>query len=94
MSKKAKTKAQDRRRKEKRARKEAMQKLYASWARDGRNRKSARNVRKSKTFCRSARNFDHPNGPCGNLGCLKCFPQINLPENSLPGTILYKRRFM
>lgn len=56
----------------KRARKQAMKAQYQAWAAEGLNKKSDRALKKSKKVLVS--NLKHPNGACGNIGCLKCFP--------------------
>jgi hypothetical protein len=66
----ARAKAKLRRLKEKRAKKQSMQTIYQKWRDDGVNQKSKRarkNARKNL-----ARNISHPDGPCGNPGCVRC----------------------
>ena len=71
MSLRARTRKQEERRKKKRARKEAMRAQYRAWAEEGRNKKSKRHrLRLSRrNLVRSVR---HANGPCGNVGCVRC----------------------
>ena len=72
MSAKSKTKSQEKRRKEKLARKAQTRALYASY-RDQKDN-SKRNKRKKKQLIKSVRTERHTDYFCGNQGCLKCFP--------------------
>ena len=83
MSKKAKNAAQERRKKEKRSRKAAEQAKYAAWAADGKNQKSKRNVLKNKRAV-SVRTVRHAVAFCGNVGCKKCHPELNLKPRPTP----------
>lgn len=78
MSKKAKSQAKDKRRSLKRSRKAAQRTQYESWAREGQNKKSKRN-RIANGRARTVRLRSHPDGACGNLGCLKCNKSFNNP---------------
>ena len=59
----------------KRARKGANKAKYAALMAAGRNSKSYRSLQQGKKS-RRAVSVDHPNGHCGNIGCIKCFPDI------------------
>jgi hypothetical protein len=69
MSKKAKTAARDKRKREKRARKEANRLRYASMRDAGNNTKKKSS---NKTRRLTVRIHRHPNGSCGNIGCKRC----------------------
>lgn len=70
MSKKSKNKSKERRKKEKSSRKALQSATYAKYRDQGINNKSKRF--KSKSIKKV--NFEsHPDGPCGNTGCNKCF---------------------
>lgn len=71
MSKNSRTKRKDKRKKEANARKDANRRLYESYRDSGSNskRKKNRNLHTGPSLGK----VDHPNGPCGNLGCKKCF---------------------
>ena len=58
-----------------RKRKAAQRALYAQYARDGVNSKSAR-ARARKRAERKVQTVSHPLGPCGNIGCERCHPQF------------------
>lgn len=70
MSKKSKKAARNKRLLAKRAKKAAQKARYQKFAEMGKNTKSKRFRAKGK---KTARKKDHPNGPCGNVGCIKCF---------------------
>jgi hypothetical protein len=91
MSKTARTKAKKKRLEAKRSRKEAQQKLYETRARLGQNKKSKRFRKKARKKTVSSK--DHPDGPCGNIGCSKCAPLYNLPMYAKPRTALYGKNF-
>jgi hypothetical protein len=69
MSKKAKTASRERRKREKRARKEANRARYAAMRDAGQNKKKKGGDQEGRELLRIKR---HPNGECGNLGCLRC----------------------
>lgn len=75
MSKKSKLNNRERRLQEKRSRKAANKARYAELRRLGINGKSKR-FTKNQAKKRKALSMDHPNGPCGNIGCRKCFPDM------------------
>jgi hypothetical protein len=70
MSKKSKKKAKLKRRSEKAARKAAQRARYEGYMKAGNNTKSKRSQRQGAK--RTTRTRNHPNGPCGNPGCIKC----------------------
>lgn len=72
MSKKTKTAAASRRKKEKRSRKDAQQAKYAAFARAGQNTKSKRSQSKNKI----GRTERHAVLFCGNIACKKCSPNV------------------
>lgn len=72
MSRKSKSAAKLRRRKDKRARKEAEKARYASYRDQGVNSKSKRFRLKRRR--RIGDRPQHADGPCGNVGCQKCHP--------------------
>lgn len=69
MSKKKKSESKERRKKEKAKRKAAQRALYESYKAAGQNGKSKRAVKSTRKLVKL---FDHPFGPCGNVGCKKC----------------------
>jgi len=71
MSKVSKKRAAEKRRQQKFAKKQAKKALYESYANQGVNKKSKRFQKKGKKKLVSG--IDHPLGPCGNPGCIKCF---------------------
>lgn len=93
MSKKSKSQAKDKRRSMKRSRKAAQRTQYESWARDGQNKKSKR-VRLASGRVRGAKPRNHPNGDCGNSGCIRCSPGLNDPRNASRSSCLYGKQFM
>ena len=93
MSKKSKKQAQGRRLSMKRARKDSAQKQYQQWAAEGANKKSKRN-RLNKKRAISLTTKKHGAASCGNHGCEKCNSLLNSPAYALPGTWLYRKRFM
>lgn len=72
MSSKHRTKNQEKRYKEKVARRKAMKERYAAYAASGNN--SKRKLLREKRGVRLVRNRRHANGTCGNHGCVKCNP--------------------
>lgn len=71
MSKSGKSRRALEKKKEKGAKKAQKRLLYASYAAQGRSKQSARHRRSTKAqklICV----FDHPRGPCGNVGCRRC----------------------
>ena len=71
MSKKAKTAARERRKREKRARKEMNRARYAAMRDAGTNSKKKKGDSGARALVRFVR---HPNGACGNVGCKLCSP--------------------
>jgi hypothetical protein len=71
MSKKSKKQQKEKRLQKKRARKLANRALYDSRRDAGQNTKSKR-ARASKKKHKLAKTVDHPEGKCGNIGCMKC----------------------
>jgi len=69
MSKKAKTAAREKRKREKRARKEANRLRYASKRDAGTNTKEKSGDKTRRSTIRFHR---HPTGACGNIGCKRC----------------------
>jgi len=78
MSKKAKNAQREKRKSEKKARKESMQRLYQQWANEGRNTKSKR-VRLAAARGVRVRPRKGEGHPCTNVGCPQCQPGANLP---------------
>jgi post-segregation antitoxin (ccd killing protein) len=93
MSKKSKNIARVKRLGMKRAKKEAQQRQYQAWAEEGRNNMSKRAKLRNKRGS-SLRTKKHPQPYCGNYGCKKCHPEFNTPAYAMPGSFLYKRKFM
>ena len=79
MSKKSKLNNREKRLQEKRSRKASNKAKYAEWKRLGINGKSKRFQRKKSKI----QLIDHPYGNCGNIGCIKCFPDLIRMENKL-----------
>jgi len=75
MSKTSKSKSKDSRAKEKRAQKESRRALYRSYRDQGSNSKSKRFTLKSQRSKKVGK-VTHSEGPCGNQGCMLCFPLI------------------
>jgi hypothetical protein len=71
MGKKARAKSKERRLKEKRARKAANRARYEKWRDMGQNSKSKR-ARAGSKKRQLANVVSHPNGACGNVGCMRC----------------------
>jgi len=69
----ARAKAKNNRDAKKKARKLAQQRQYEEWARLGINTKSKRAKLNAKRGKKKS-SIDHPDGPCGNIGCRKCNP--------------------
>ncbi len=69
MSKKAKTASRERRTREKRARKEANRARYAAMRDAGQNQKKKGGDQTGRELLRIKR---HPDGDCGNIGCIRC----------------------
>jgi len=76
MSKKSRQKRALKRKGEKRARKAAKKAQYEMWARSGQNKKSKRFVLRSKRAVK-INVKKHQVAMCGNVGCKKCFPELN-----------------
>lgn len=71
MSKKSKANVREKRRSDKRARKATQRARYEGYIKAGKNTKSKRselNIGSNKLRARS-----HPNGQCGNFGCIRCY---------------------
>lgn len=73
MSQKSKSAAKLKRRKDKRARKDAQKAEYANYRDQGINQKSKRFRRNQK---RIVGGKNHADGPCGNVGCQRCHPRL------------------
>ena len=73
MSKKAKLKNREKRLQEKRSRKATNKARYAELKRLGINGKSRRFQRKKRVVILE----NHFYGFCGNVGCKRCFPDLN-----------------
>jgi hypothetical protein len=69
MSRLGKLRAREQRRQAKRARKESRKRYWESLMAAGKNSKVKEDII-PKMF-----GFDHPYGPCGNIGCKKCNPE-------------------
>ena len=69
MSKKSKAASRERRKMQKRARKEANRARYAAMRDAGTNRKKKSGNQTGRATVRLER---HPNGACGNIGCVRC----------------------
>lgn len=69
MSKKSKSAARAKRASNKRAMKAANQKRWSEYAGTDSNRKKRQNSRRMSL---GLTKHQHPNGACGNIGCLKC----------------------
>jgi hypothetical protein len=76
MSKKAKATARALRRARKAARKAAQNLQYAAWKLAGKNTKSRR-AKLQKQRANQPRSKDHAQGPCGNIGCKRCNPELH-----------------
>lgn len=74
MGLKSRSKKKELRKRKKLAAKAARRTLYAQYAADGRTKGSKRARRRG---VRLAKGVDHPLGPCGNIGCRKCKPEVN-----------------
>lgn len=71
--KKKKAMLHDRKMKAKRAAKAARRAKYEALTGSPANKKKRRRqVKAGIGFCK----HNHPDGPCGNIGCRKCFPEI------------------
>ena len=75
MSKKIKAANKEKNLQVKRARKAANKAKYAALMVAGKNSKSYRSIQQGKKS-RKINPIDHPNGFCGNVGCIKCFPYL------------------
>ena len=73
MSKKTKTRAKQERAMQKASRKAQMKAQYSAWAMEGLNKKTDRAMRRV-SGSPVVKDVKHPDGPCGNVGCLKCHP--------------------
>jgi hypothetical protein len=74
MSKRKRTENKQKRVAMKRARRAANQAKYDAWKQSGENGKSKRYARKSKRVL--VRMHNHPQMPCGNPGCKRCYPRL------------------
>lgn len=72
MSKASKSRSKDHRKKMKAGRKAAQRAKYEGFMKSGQNSKSKRFVAKGKR-AKAKSTVSHPNGPCGNPGCVLCF---------------------
>lgn len=75
MSKRAKQTSRALRRARKAARKTAQNLQYAAWKLAGKNTKSRRG-KLQKQRSNQMRSKDCSHGPCGNIGCKRCNPQV------------------
>ena len=91
MSKKSKAKAKLKRLAVKRARKAARQAQYEAYKKAGQNQKSKR-FRKGQSK-KKTRNKRHPTDYCGNLACVRCFPEYNNPWLVSEDSCIYFKRF-
>jgi hypothetical protein len=71
MGQKGKSKRKELKKQKKRAVKAANKAKYAAMKQSGENSKSKRFTLRAKRTLK-AKPFDHPQGPCGNIGCKKC----------------------
>lgn len=93
MSKKSKSQAKDKRRSKKRSQKAAQKAQYEAWARDGQNKKSKR-VRLASGRVKAVKSRNHPDGVCGNIGCIRCNPSGNDPRNANKLSCLFRKQFL
>ena len=70
MSTKNKTRQKEKRAKDKRSRKAAHKAQYATWRDAGTNAKSFRATKRMSN--KLVGTVSHPDGSCGNIGCMKC----------------------
>jgi hypothetical protein len=80
MGLKSRSKKKELRKRKKLAAKAARKALYEKYAAEGRVKGSRRARRRGP---RLAKGIDHPLGPCGNIGCRKCKPEINARRRAL-----------
>lgn len=76
MGKASRSRSIAKRKLEKKKRKEAMKAQYKEWADRGQNQKSKR-VRLATKRVSTLKLTSHAQGPCGNVGCKRCFPVFN-----------------
>lgn len=76
MSKKAKKASKARNLQAKRTRKSANKARYQAMALAGQNSKS-KHSRTVNKRTRMVGMIDHPDGHCGNIACVKCFPNMD-----------------
>lgn len=62
------------------ARKAAQNLQYAAWKQSGQNTKSRR-AKLRKRRSNPVRSKDHSQGPCGNIGCKRCNPDLHDPPD-------------
>ena len=75
MSKKIKAANKEKNLQAKRSRKNANKAKYAALKASGQNSKSFRAIKDGKKN-KKVNAIDHPNGACGNIACVKCFPYL------------------
>lgn len=78
MSKKAKKASKEKNLQQKRARRLTNRARFQAMALAGQNSKS-KHARSVNRLTRKIKMVDHPNGHCGNVACVKCYP--NVPRN-------------
>lgn len=82
MSKKSRIQNKEKRLQAKRAKKAGNKARYAEMKRLGINGKSKRFLKGGKVR-KHPNAIDHPNGDCGNTGCMKCFPELQMIDKKL-----------
>lgn len=93
MSKKAKAAAKDKRKKLKAGRKATQRAQYETWKKEGTNKKSKRN-RLASRRAGGIRTKRHPQSFCGNVGCMRCFPELNHSAFASTRSPAYRKKFM
>ena len=74
MSKRAKKESKERNLRAKRAKRARNRAKWDELKRSGQNKKSKRFLHINKRY-KKAKMHSHINGPCGNVGCVRCFPK-------------------
>ena len=92
MSKKAKAQAKEKRLKKKRATKAAQPAKYEAWTLEGKNKKSKR-TRIARGRVKAVKSRNHPNGYCGNIGCIRCNESFNNPWRVNSQSCIYGKRW-
>jgi hypothetical protein len=79
----ARTRRKQKMQAKRKAQKVALKALYAQYAREGRTKQTKRHtLRRQRT--RPVANFKHVVANCGNVGCKRCFPELNRPLYTPP----------